>query len=114
MTKELKEELTYGSAIAMLAFGVMLTTAGFIIDPQGEIHDSVLYVLGQCLIFSGSVMGVSAYATGKMRHIEDSVKRDIDNRFRAYEGLHRSGDIVDKVDTDITDNTEGTEDGTDA
>lgn len=93
MTKENKENLTYGSAVGMLIFGVLLTTAGFIIDPQGQIHDSVLYVLGQCLIFSGSVMGVSAYATGKMRHIEDSVKRDIDNRFRAYEGRHRSGDI---------------------
>lgn len=81
MTQGIKENITYGSALFMLAFGVILTTAGFIIDPAGEIHDSVLYVLGQCLIFAGSVMGVSAYATGKMRHIE----RDIDHRFRAYE-----------------------------
>ena len=85
MNQEIKENITYGSAIGMLMFGVVLTTAGFIIDPQGEIHDSVLYVLGQCLIFAGSVMGVSAYATGRMRHIEDSVKRDIDHRFRSYE-----------------------------
>lgn len=85
MTQGIKENITYGSAIGMLMFGVVLTTAGFIIDPQGQIHDSVLYVLGQCLIFAGSVMGVSAYATGRMRHIEDSVKRDIDHRFRAYE-----------------------------
>lgn len=85
MTRGIKENITYGSAVGMLMFGVVLTTAGFIIDPQGQIHDSVLYVLGQCLLFAGSVMGVSAYATGKMRHIENSVKRDIDNRFRAYE-----------------------------
>lgn len=85
MTREMKENLTYGSAIGMLVFGVILVTAGFIMPPPGEIHDSVLYVLGQCLIFSGSVMGVSAYTTGKIRHIEHTVKRDIDDRFRAYE-----------------------------
>lgn len=81
MTNGIKENLTYGSAIGMLMFGVILTTAGFIIDPQGQIHDSVLYVLGQCLLFAGSVMGVSAYTAGRMRHIE----HDIDRRFRAYE-----------------------------
>ena len=85
MTQGIKENITYGSALFMLAFGVILTTAGFIIDPAGQVHDSVLYVLGQCLIFAGSVMGVSAYTTGRLRHIENSVKRDIDNRFRAYE-----------------------------
>lgn len=81
MTQGIKENLTYGSAIGMLLFGVILTTAGFIIDPQGQIHDSVLYVLGQCLLFAGSVMGVSAYTAGRMRHIE----HEIDHRFRAYE-----------------------------
>ena len=81
MTNGIKENLTYGSAIGMLIFGVVLTTAGFIIDPQGQIHDSVLYVLGQCLLFAGSVMGVSAYTAGRMRHIE----HEIDHRFRAYE-----------------------------
>jgi len=86
MTNGIKENLTYGSAIGMLMFGVILTTAGFIIDPQGQIHDSVLYVLGQCLLFAGSVMGVSAYTAGRIRHIE----HEIDHRFRAYEDGRRS------------------------
>lgn len=86
MTNGIKENLTYGSAIGMLMFGVILTTAGFIIDPQGQIHDSVLYVLGQCLLFAGSVMGVSTYTAGRMRHIE----HEIDHRFRAYEDGRRS------------------------
>ena len=77
----------------MLLFGVILTTAGFIIDPAGQVHDSVLYVLGQCLIFAGSVMGVSAYTTGRLRHIEDTVRRDIDHRFRTYE---EGGNLTDK------------------
>lgn len=106
MRRDIRENITYGSAVGMLVFGVILTTAGFIIPPQGEIHDSVLYVLGQCLIFSGSVMGVGAYATGKMRHIERSLNRDIDNRFRAYErGLHidKDADAEDDVESEDTD-----------
>lgn len=102
MTHGVKENLTYGSAIGMLMFGVLLTTAGFIIDPQGQIHDSVLYVLGQCLLFAGSVMGVSAYATGKMRHIEDHVRRDIDHRFRAYE----RGEHINEEEPEENDETE--------
>jgi hypothetical protein len=86
MTNGVKENIAYGSALFMLFFGVALTTAGFIIDPAGQVHDSVLYVLGQCLIFAGSVMGVSAYTSGRMRDIEHKVRHDIENRFRHYEG----------------------------
>lgn len=81
MTHGIKENITYGSALFMLVFGVVLTTAGFVTAPVGEIHDSVLYVLGQCLIFSGSIMGVGAYTAGKVREM----RHDIDRRFRAYE-----------------------------
>lgn len=102
MTREIKENITYGSAIGMLVFGATLTLVGFLLDPQGEIHDSVLYVLGQCLIFAGSVMGVGAYTSGRMRHIEDSVKRDIDNRFRAYEH-GRQGEQTEDLDEPTVD-----------
>ena len=110
MTHGIKENVTYGSALFMLVFGVVLTTAGFVTAPVGEIHDSVLYVLGQCLIFSGSVMGVGAYATGKMRHIENSVKRDIDRRFRAYEDGRRSRhDDMSEEEEPITEENDETE-----
>ena len=77
MSNGIKENIAYGSALFMLLFGVILTTAGVIIDPAGQVHDSVLYVLGQCLLFAGSVMGVSAYSTGRMRHIEDRVRQAV-------------------------------------
>lgn len=72
----------------MLVFGVALTTAGFVTAPVGEIHDSVLYVLGQCLLFAGSIMGVGAYTAGKVREM----RHDIDRRFRAYERGRRDAD----------------------
>ena len=100
MAPGVKENITYGSALFMLIFGVMLTTAGFLTAPVGEIHDSVLYVLGQCLLFAGSIMGVGAYTAGKVREM----RHDIDRRFRAYErGRHdadfpRKEDVADSQD----------------
>ena len=88
MTQGIKENIIYGSAIGMLLFGVILTTAGFIIDPAGQVHDSVLYVLGQCLIFAGSAMGISAYTSGKVKEM----RHDIERRFDHYERHHRRGD----------------------
>ena len=97
MTHGIKENITYGSALLMLVFGVVLTTAGFVTAPVGEIHDSVLYVLGQCLIFAGSIMGVGAYATGKVMEM----RHDIDSRFRAYErGRHDSDEPSDDMQAD--------------
>ena len=88
MTQGIKENIIFGSAIGMLMFGVVLTTAGFIIDPAGQVHDSVLYVLGQCLIFAGSAMGISAYTSGKVKEM----RHDIERRFDHYERRHRRGD----------------------
>lgn len=97
MPPGVKENITYGSALFMLVFGVALTTAGFVTAPVGEIHDSVLYVLGQCLIFAGSIMGVGAYATGKVREM----RHDIDRRFRAYErGRHDADEPADDMQAD--------------
>ena len=90
MTQGIKENIIFGSAIGMLLFGVVLTTAGFIIDPAGQVHDSVLYVLGQCLIFAGSAMGISAYTSGKVKEM----RHDIERRFDRYERRHRRGDCT--------------------
>lgn len=90
MTQGIKENIIYGSALFMLVFGVGLTIAGFIIPPAGQVHDSVLWVLGQCLIYAGSGMGISAYTSGKMREMQ----RGIDRRFDRYERRHRRGDCT--------------------
>lgn len=62
MTKDRKESITVWSAIGMLIFGVILTASAFCIEPVGEIHDSVLWTLGQCLIYAGGALGIANYA----------------------------------------------------
>lgn len=52
-------------AIAVIIVGLALTIEGFLIDPQGQIHPSVLIYFGECLIFVGCVPIVGIYTREK-------------------------------------------------
>lgn len=81
MTRERKENITVYSAVAMLVFGVVLTSIAFFIAPVGEIHDSVLWVLGQCFIYAGGALGIANYARSAAKH-------EVDERFDEFERRH--------------------------
>ena len=61
MTKETRGNIAVISAIAMLFFGMIFTGIGFFVEPLGEVSDSVLWVLGQALIYAGSIFGIATY-----------------------------------------------------
>lgn len=79
-----KEKVSYGAAIISLLVGFGLTIAAFIIEPTGEIHDSVLWTLGQILVFAGGIFGVGVYTTGAVR----GMKREINHFMRDPERQH--------------------------
>lgn len=66
------------SALAMLAFGVGLSVAGFCVPPLGEVSDSVLLIFAQCLIYAGSAMGIDYYVNIRLS--------DIQKRLDSHEG----------------------------
>ena len=49
--------------------GTALVVAGFIVPPTGEVSDSVLWFFGECLIYAGSIFGISIYVNGKIHNI---------------------------------------------
>lgn len=53
------------SAILMLLAGIALAAAALFMPPQGEIAPSVCTVFAQCLIYAGSVFGITQYLTLK-------------------------------------------------
>jgi hypothetical protein len=71
-----KEAIQYATAVGMLVAGLALTVAGFIVVPVGEISDSVLYVLAQCLIYAGSIFGIGLYVNTKF----DALNKQIHNQ----------------------------------
>ena len=56
-----KSDKSVVGALMMLMSGIALSVAGFVVDPVGDISDSVLWYVSQALIYAGSVFGVTVY-----------------------------------------------------
>ena len=48
-------------AVSLVVFGCALVTAGFIADPTGEVHSSVIGIFGEILAFAGACLGFDYY-----------------------------------------------------
>lgn len=62
------------SLFAATGFGV----AGFIVSPTGELHDSVLWLIAQFLLFTSGALGLGAVAqsiNGNMRKVNQKISR---------------------------------------
>lgn len=79
----IKEKITIISACAAFIFGWSMSVAGFFIPPVGEVADSVLWILGQSLVYAASVFGVSAY----FRSETVQLKRDMDRHLEHMERM---------------------------
>lgn len=68
-----RERLSQLSALGLLVSGVLMSAAGFVADPFGEISDSVLWYLAQTLLYAGSVFGVSVYIQTKFAELRSQL-----------------------------------------
>lgn len=75
MTQDTKDRIQYGSAIAMIASGIVLTFASFIL--LHLIHSSVLGFVGEAVGFAGGVFGLGVFAHTK--------GAELDKRFEQLE-----------------------------
>lgn len=75
MTRQKKDSVTVWSAIGMLSFGCVLTTIGFFVEPIGEVSSSVLWILGQCLIYAGSALGIANYVKSSVHDEIEQMKK---------------------------------------
>ena len=71
---DIKTKLAYVTAIVALIVGFGLTIAGFCVDPIGVVSDSVLWVLGQTLVYAGSIFGVALYTTGSVANMKKEIQ----------------------------------------
>ena len=80
---ETYKELDFKNKVAvitcLLAFGLgwLLTIVGFIVPPLGEVSDSVLWILGQALLYTSAVLGVGMYTQSLIRNGINGIRRDL-------------------------------------
>lgn len=67
ISSDAKEVVHYISAVLILVFGCVLCLLGFYEEPRGSVDDSVLFILGQCLLFAGSTFGLSLYVNQQIK-----------------------------------------------
>lgn len=84
-----KEIVAHIVAGVMLLFGMIMVVSGFIIPPSGEVHDSILWIFGQTLVFSGAVLGISLHVDNSIKSIEAKLEEKINNRIRDEEQQDR-------------------------
>ena len=72
--KEFRSQIGAITALLAFLFGFGLTTAGFCVSPVGVVHESVLWILGQCLLYTGTVLGISTHYASKMKEFENEIK----------------------------------------
>ncbi|MBP5584476.1 MAG: hypothetical protein J6X43_11115 [Bacteroidales bacterium] len=77
---ETKEKIQYMTAIGMLLSGVGMSVAGFLAPPMGEISDSVLNYLSQCLIWAGSIFSIKIYVSSQLEQVKKQLKRMHDEK----------------------------------
>lgn len=76
---DIKTKFAIGTAVVAFVVGWGLTIAGFIIDPRGQVHDSVLWILGQALIYTASVLGIGMYFNNQMAKFRADTRRYIND-----------------------------------
>lgn len=96
---DLKTRIAYITAIAAFIIGWGLTIAGFIVPPVGAVSDSVLWILGQALVYAASVFGVGMYVTGSVKGMKDTIRDFMKDERRR---LHQPE--MEEVDEEIESN----------
>lgn len=77
-----KEIVAHVAAGLLLFFGMIMVVCGFITPPSGEVHDSILWIFGQTLVFSGAVLGISLHVDNSIKSIEANLEEKIKKRIR--------------------------------
>lgn len=74
-----KDKLSYSSACLAFVIGWGLVIAAFFTEPTGEVHDSILWILGQALLYAGGVFGIALYTGNQVRSMRRDIKRFMRN-----------------------------------
>ena len=74
---DFKNKVAVVTCLISFGLGWSLTIAGFILPPVAEIADSILWVLGQSLIYTASVLGIGMYTNNLVKNGIRGIRRDL-------------------------------------
>ena len=75
-----KEEIAYIFAFIAFLVGFGLVISGFVVEPTGEVHSSVQWILGECLVFVAAVLGISLHVKNELNNLKDTLHKHIEDK----------------------------------
>ena len=81
----LNSKAAFITAIISFVVGWTLVVIGFFTDPKGEVHGSILAVLGEAMVYAASVFGVALYFKNEMAKFRHDARRYMDGRINEIE-----------------------------
>lgn len=74
-----KDTIEYIVAILVIIFGCVLTLLGFFAPPVGEIHPTIITVLGELLIFAGAIFHLNLSFKRKDVELRNDIRNQLDD-----------------------------------
>lgn len=72
---QFKDKLSYSFATICFVIGWIITFIAFFVPPVGVVADSILWVLGQSLTFTGAIIGIGQHYNAQTQNF----KREVTN-----------------------------------
>lgn len=72
-SEDIKEYIQYGICILCVLGAMVMSFLAMYIDPTGEIHDSILWLIAQVLVFCGSLMGINSLHNVHLKKIDQKI-----------------------------------------
>lgn len=86
-SEDSKEVIQYAICVICIIGAMIMSFLALYITPEGEIHNSVLWICGQLLVFVGSIFGINSIHRVNMRKINNRIENS-------------KIDKIDKIDKD--------------
>ena len=100
----IKEQIAIISACVAFVLGWAMSIGAFFVPPVGEVADSILWILGQALLYCSATFGIAAY----FRSESVQLRRDMDRHLEHMERMQiqreklRQGIDVEELPTTVT------------
>ncbi|WP_290452722.1 MULTISPECIES: hypothetical protein [Muribaculaceae] len=73
-----KEVIIYTLAVVAMMAGLTLLFIGLYIQPEGEIHGSVLTAFGSICVFVASLLGISFHYANELDNLKANIQERLD------------------------------------
>lgn len=78
-----RDKVAYSVTIGAFVIGVALSIVGMILPPTGEVHPSVITLVGLFLSFAGALLGISHHFQNELGKFKASVEQKLnENRVK--------------------------------